>query len=307
MNIDLNLFLVFNKIYAEQNLTKAASSLGLTQSAVSQALGRLRHHFDDELFYRGSQGMEPTEKAHAIAPYVSASLNSAEKAFFAVKGFDPRVSDQVFKIGMIDVDVVFLGPMLVNYFQKKAPKIQLKIVPVEPENYIELMDKEEINIAISCVGKKLPKRFSTAFLFHDELVVISKSKHSRSSKNLTLNEFLYSPHLSVSLGEIEKKFIDPLFSRKGIKRKVALNVEHMLGAPIVVKETDLIATVFLTLLRYCTDMKGLSVYKFPVKIPSIPISLVWHQRINGNRAYEWFVGEVKKVCGKINLDEKNLF
>ena len=302
INIDLNLLLVFDKIYAAQNLTKAAYSLGLTQSAVSQALGRLRFHFEDELFYRVSKGMEPTEKAHTIAPYIAAALNSAEKAFFAVKKFDPSVSEQVFKIGMDDIDMVFLAPIFVNYFQKKAPNIQLKIVRIESENYLELMDKGEIDIAIYYIEKKLPKRFSTTTLFHDKLVVISKNKNPHINKKLTLNNFLYLPHLSVPLGGLEKKIIDPIFSRKGIKRNVALTVNHMLGVPMVVKETNLIATVVSNLMNYCKDIEGLKIHNFPTKTPLIPISLICHQRINGNKAYEWIVDEIKEVCRNIHMD-----
>jgi len=306
MNIDLNLLPVFHKIYTEQNLTKAASSLGLTQSAVSQALGRLRLHFEDELFFRISKGMEPTAKSHKIAPYISAALTSAEQAFYAVKDFDPRTSEEVFEIGMADIDVVFLGSKLMHYFQKKAPKIHLKLVPIESDNYLELLDRGVINIAINYIETSLPKRFATATLFYDEFVVLSKKIHPKIKKKLTLNDYLCASHLRVNWGGYEKNVIDPIISRNREKRKFALTVNHILGVPFVVKETDLLATVPLTLMEHHKEIKGLRIHDFPVKAPSFAVSLIWLQRIKGNKAYEWIVEEIKKVCGKINIDRNQI-
>ena len=304
MNIDLNLLAVFQAIYRERKLTQAAARLGLTQSAVSQALGRLRVHFGDELFFRIPSGMEPTARAHRVAVHTAAALNAAEQALQVVKGFDPKVSDEFFTIGMSDIDVVFLGPKLVNHFQSHAPNIQLNIIPIEPEDYVERLDRGEIHIAINVVGKMLPKRFSTVTLFSDEFVVISREPHPRIKNTLTLKEFLRLPHVKIE--KYDKESIEPLFAQKGVSRKVAFIVNHILGVPFVVKQTDLIATVPLTLMEYYKDLKGLGVYNFPVKTPSVPISLIWHQRVQGHEAYEWMIREIKEICGKINIDRKQI-
>ena len=74
----------------------------------------------------------------------------------------------------------------------------------------------------------------------------------------------------------------------------------------MVKQTDLIATVPLTLMEYYKDLKGLDVYNFPVKTPSVPVSLIWHQRVQGNAAYEWMIREIKEICGKITIDRKQI-
>ena len=309
MNIDLNLFKVFHKVYAEKNLTKAARSLGLTQSAVSQALGRLRLHFNDELFIRISKGMEPTEKAHLIAPYISDSLNSAEKAFFADRKFNPMVSDHTFKIGMEDIDMVLLGPLFIKHFQKKAPNIKLEFIQIRSENYMEFLDQGEIKIAIHSIKihpiiKRLPKRFSSVTVFHDELVVISKSKNPHINKKLTLDIFLNLPHLRVSMGNLDEKYIDPLYVSKGLKRNAPITIHHMLLAPMIVKETNLVATVFLTLMNYCKDLNGLDIHDFPSQTPSIPISLVWHNKIDNIQAYKWIIQEIQDLCKTIHSIKK---
>ena len=304
MNIDLNLLAVFQAIYRERKLTQAATVLGLTQSAVSQALGRLRVHFGDELFFRIPSGVEPTARAHRVAIHTAAALNAAEQALQVVKGFDPKTSDECLSIGMSDIDVVFLGPKLINYFQSHSPNIQLKIIPIEPENYVEKLDRGEIHIAINVVGKTLPKRFSTATLFSDEFVIISREHHPDIKNTLTLKTVLRLAHIRVE--KYDKDSIEPLFAQKGVTRKVAFIVNHILGVPFVVKQTNLIATVPLSLMDYYKDLKGLDVHNFPVKTPSVPVSLIWHQRIQGNEAYEWMIREIKKVCGKINIDRKQI-
>ena len=304
MNFDLNLLTVFDKIYTARNLTKAAETLGLTQSAVSQALGRLRLHFEDELFFRVPNGMEPTARAHGIASHTTAALNSAEQAFQVVRKFDPKVSDESFSIGLLDIDVVFLGPKLVNHFQKRAPNIQLKIIPIRPSIYVEQLDQGEMHIAINIVEKRLPKRFSTSRLFDDEHVVISKTKHPHIKKTLTLNQFMLLPQVGVDWFGYDKKYVDPMFSRKGVKRKIAITVNDILGVPFVVKQTDLIATVPLTLMEYYEDLRGLEMHACPFKIPSCSLSLIWHQRIKGNQAYEWIIEQIQEVCGKMAINRK---
>ena len=299
MNIDLNLLAVFQAIYRERKLTQAATVLGLTQSAVSQALGRLRVHFGDELFFRIPSGVEPTARAHRVAVHTAAALNAAEQALQVMKGFDPKVSNECISIGMSDIDVVFLGPKLINHFQSRAPNIQLKIIHIEPEKYVEQLDRGEIHIAINVVDGKLPKRFSTATLFFDEFVVISKEHHPRIKNRMTLREFLRVPHVKVE--KYDKETIEPIFAQKGVKRKVAFIVNHILGVPFVVKQTDLIATVPLTLMDYYKDLKGLAVHNFPGDFPPVRISLVWHQRIQGNEAYEWMIEQILSVCKKIEF------
>ena len=304
MNIDLNLLAVFQAIYRERKLTQAATTLGLTQSAVSQALGRLRVHFGDELFFRIPSGVEPTARAHRVAVHTAAALHAAEQALQVVKGFDPKVSDECLSIGMSDIDVVFLGPKLVNHFQSHAPHLQLNIIPIDPENYVERLDRGEIHLAINVVEEKLPKRFSTATLFADEFVVISREHHPLITKTLTLKEFLRLPQVKIE--KYDNECVEPLFAQKGVTRKVAFIVNHILGVPFVVKQTDLIATVPLTLMEYCKDMEGLELYTFPVKTPSVPVSLIWHQRIQGHEAYEWMINEIKTVCGKITVSRKHI-
>ena len=306
MNLDLNLLVVFQAIYRERQLTQAATTIGLTQSAVSQALGRLRVHFRDELFVRIPGGMEPTARAHSIAVHIAAALQAAEQALQVVKGFDPKVSDECFLIGLLDIDVVFLGPKLINHFQTHAPNIQFNIISIERDSYVERLDRGDIHLAINLIENKLPKRFSTARLFSDELVVISKSNHPRIKNRLTLKEFLKLSHVKVDWMPHEKEAIEPLFVQNGVTRKVPITLKQVLGVPFVVKQTDLIATVPLTLMDYYKDLKGLAVYNFPGNVSPVHLSLIWHQRIQGNQAYEWMIREIQEVCGKINMDRKQI-
>ena len=304
MNFDLNLLTVFDKIYTTRNLTKAAETLGLTQSAVSQALGRLRLHFEDELFFRVPNGMEPTARAHGIAIHTTAALNSAEQAFQVVKEFDPRVSDESFNIGLLDIDVVFLGPKLVNHFQNALQifnsRLSLSGLQYMWNNSIkERCISPSISLKKGCLNV-----FSTSMLFDDEHVVISKTKHPHIKKTLPLNEFLLLPQVGVDWFGYDKKYVDPIFSRKGVKRKIAITVNEILGVPFVVKQTHLIATVPLTLMEYYADLKGLEMYPCPFKIPSCSLSLIWHQRINGNQAYEWIIKQIQEVCGKMTINRK---
>ncbi len=306
MDLDLNFFVVFQTIYRERQLTQAATKLGLTQSAVSQALGKLRIHFRDELFVRVPGGMEPTARAHSIAVHIAASLEAAEQALQVSKGFDPKVSDECFQIGLLDIDVVFLGPKLINHFQIYAPNIRFNIISIDRDSYLERLDCGDIHLAINLIGTKLPKRFSTVRLFPDELVVLSKANHPCIKNRLTLKEYLTLTHVKVDWLPYEKSKIEPLFTQHGVTRNVGLTLKQVLGVPFVVKQTDLIGTVPLTLMHYYKDLKGLAVYDFPGNDFPVDISLIWHQRMQGNQAYEWMIEQITAVCGMMVTDRKNI-
>ena len=120
---DLNLFIAFEVIYNERNLTKAGEVLGITQPAVSNALSRLRDLFDDELFVRTSKGMVPTAVAQNIAKDIKEGLNLFRNTISDSSTFTPETARTTFKISMGDTSSYRLLPKLFKALGKKAPEI----------------------------------------------------------------------------------------------------------------------------------------------------------------------------------------
>ena len=123
---DLNLFIAFDVIYTEKNLTKAGQVLGITQPAVSNALSRLRDLFGDELFIRTSKGMIPTPVANNIIKDVRSALNLIKNTISETEKFDPSTAEMTFKISIGDSSEYRLLPLLIKELAEVAPKIKVE-------------------------------------------------------------------------------------------------------------------------------------------------------------------------------------
>ena len=124
-NIDLNLLTIFQAIYSDGQVVKAAATLGLTQPAVSHALGRLRNLFNDPLFVRSRSGMDPTPRAHEISDQVSQILINIRQVVSGDSQFDPATSKRELKIGMLDYGMThyFYNPGLRKENKTPSPAI----------------------------------------------------------------------------------------------------------------------------------------------------------------------------------------
>src|SRR5262245_43297166 len=112
-NLDLNLLRVFDAVFEEGGVTRAGARLGLTQSAISHALNRLRYMLGDELFLRRSKGMQPTARARVIGPQVRMALEQLQSAL-ATEDFEPAVSERQFTFAAAPYVCALLTPSLVS-------------------------------------------------------------------------------------------------------------------------------------------------------------------------------------------------
>src|SRR5258705_8978855 len=161
----LNLLRIFDILYDERNVTRAAARLFLTQSAVSHALARLREVLGDPLFMRIPSGLLPTERAHQLAPrrrVARAEIRSA----VATPMFDPAKTRQRFVISAGPYFCALIVPNLIGLARKFAPGISLQIVNVGTE-LAQALDQQRIDLALSAFDK-IPARFRSEALFSDE-------------------------------------------------------------------------------------------------------------------------------------------
>ena len=123
--LDAGLLLIFEAILRERNLARAGDALGLTPSAVSHALARLRDIFADPLFLRRPQGVEPSPRALALREPVERALSALRGALADVDAFRPETIDRVFQIASLDAPIAALAPGLLARLAHEAPKARL--------------------------------------------------------------------------------------------------------------------------------------------------------------------------------------
>src|SRR3990172_1394521 len=193
---DLNLLVVFQVLYAERHVGRAAQRLALTQSATSHALSRLRDLFGDPLFVRHPKGVEPTARALALAPAIEDILNRAQ-SILASPEFDPGVPSS-FTIATIDLTVPTIIVPLIEHLRRVAPAIDLRVVPLVREHVAAAFDRQEIDMAILNFPDP-PKRLARLPVLKDRYVGIARRDHpGLKAKSLTARAYAALPHLLFS-------------------------------------------------------------------------------------------------------------
>jgi DNA-binding transcriptional LysR family regulator len=280
--LDLNLFLVFDTIYTERNLTQAAKSLAITQPAVSNALSRLRRMFNDELFVRTSKGMLPTPIADGIAQNISAALGMLNASVLEREEFSPASAQRTYHFSMTDLAEALILPRLFPYFEQQAPHLALQSYYTKRHELIRHLSRGELDFAID-VPLIEDTQVSHQSLIRDDYVCAIRPDHPLASEPLTLDSYLAMRHIHVSsrrkgLGQVDMS----LLKVQG-ERRIQLRVQHYRVAAEVVSGTDLV----LTVPRFLASQYSLSLRPLPFEVPPLDLHLYWHRQSDSDPSHRW--------------------
>ena len=250
--IDLNLLALFEVIFAERHVGRAAVRLNLTASAVSHGLSRLRRLLNDPLFLRTPKGVLPTARASALAEPIADVLARARNVIAAAEPFDPARSRRRFIIGAPDgLSSVFLSPLLTR-LQRHAPGIDIGLRQLLPPSGGQSVDRAwlpalaelergTMDIAVAPIDRA-PPRFATRMLFEGDFVVVMRKGHPFAARP-TLQRFCEARHLVVSMVADPHGFLDDDLAKVGASRRVVLTVPDFGSGLAAVAETDVIAAM----------------------------------------------------------------
>lgn len=292
---DLNLLVVFQMLLAERHVGRAASRLGLTQSAASHALGRLRNLLGDPLFVRHPKGIEPTARALSLAPAIIDILDRAQSVL-AAPVFDPNVACS-FTIATIDLTVPTIMVPLIEHLRRVAPAIDLRVVPLVREHVVAAFDRQEIDMAILNFPDP-PKRIARVPVLKDRYVGIARCGHpGLKGKSLTAKAYAALPHLLFSPRGDPKGIVDePLAQLSGVKRRVVMTIPHISAVPLIVARTDLVAVIAERIARLYAAEYNLLLFDPPINLPEFTISVLISAARAGDPALQWLQRQVMHVC-----------
>ncbi|HEV7489896.1 MAG TPA: LysR family transcriptional regulator [Rhodanobacteraceae bacterium] len=285
--LDLNLLLVFEAILLHQNVTAAAAHNGLTQSAMSNALGRLRRHFDDPLFVSTRNGMLPTPRALDLARPLMQALSLVRASAQTAKDFDPQQSKRTFRFHMTDVgEMVFLPP-LVKRLDEMGATVKLETAQLASTEVAERLESGEIDFAAGYLPS-LSKSVENAPLFREHYVCMTRRSHPIARNGgLTVEKFLAASHVLIESMGSGHKNIERKLNEQGIKRECALRVPHFLVIPMIVANTDRIVTIPSRVANAFSTLVQTRIHPLPVMIPSFDVSLFWHPRFRDDPPLRW--------------------
>ncbi len=301
--IDLNLLVVFDALIKEQHVTRAGSRIGLSQSAVSKALGRLRHLLKDELFVRTSDGMLPTQRALDLAPEISRALRLLEESLSS-SSFDPARAERSFTILTNDLVASTIIPDVVSYLDQHAPGIDIRLLPTTG-NSLEQLDRQVADFSITPLDK-FPPRFETAPILNFDFVVIMRKGHPLAEGELTAERLTTARHILVSIRGDDRSRVDDLLEDMGLSRRVGLTVNQFLAGPPAVAQSDLIMLAPAPLVCRQAAGLGLEVRPVPFELPEFfgDMKLVWTKRNSDNPASKWLRRVILDIAG-YNIPKRN--
>ncbi|MEJ2415983.1 MAG: LysR family transcriptional regulator [Exilibacterium sp.] len=280
--VDLNLFVVFDAIYTERNLTRAADVLCITQPAVSNALNRLRKTFNDQLFVRTPRGMMPTPVAENIVGRVREALQLLTTSVHEGDRFDPQSANKEFRFSMNDLAEALMLPPLLEYLQKHAPGITVSSYQVPRDQVAKELAAGTTDFAIDVPLAHSPDLHSVA-LSKDEYVCLVRCDHPLVGEALTLDDYLSLGHIHVSSRRRGLGHVDLALSKLGVQRDIRLRVQHYMIAPGIVRRTNLAWTAPRAL-GLSLDLKAV---ELPFVLDLMNWNLSWHKSADGDQANAW--------------------
>jgi DNA-binding transcriptional LysR family regulator len=289
--LDLNLLRVFDAILETRSVTVAASTLGLTQSTVSNQLARLREAFDDPLFVRTSEGMVPTPRAEAMADPIRKSLVAIRFCVEEQLGFDPSTSDRTFKIYMSDVGQMVFLPRVLERTSRIAPLVNIHSVQVPRARMRDMaLEAGEVDLAMGYF-EDFDGSYRQQKLFEERYVGMVRRGHPTIRDTLPLATFLNTPQMVYQPrggghGHQENA-VEQVFVDAGLPRRVAVRAAHAMGVTSIVSSTDLLVVVPSRLAAACRELADVSILPLPVDIPSFQIKQHWHERFHRDPGNCW--------------------
>src|SRR5690349_6121310 len=284
--IDLNLFVVFDAIYTEGGITRAAKRLSLTQPAISHALSRLRELCGDPMFVRQGKAMIATPLARAMIDPVRQSLQGFESTLKRVDRFDPATAHKHFTVGIRDVRELTVLPALLRTVTRSAPFIDIAIVRAERNQLEHELATGSLDAAID-VRLPLSDEVRRRRINAEQLVVVARPRHPRVKRELDLDTYLAQEHILVSSRRRGFGVEDYELSRHGWKRRIRLRCQHHFAACRVVSETDLILTMAERYARMVNRLFENRVLPFPLEVPDYDAYLYWHANADADPANRW--------------------
>jgi LysR family transcriptional activator of mexEF-oprN operon len=282
--LDLNLLVSLNALLKHQSVTRAAEETHLSQSAMSYNLARLRKALNDELFTRNAGGLVMTPYARTLVEPLSSIMVDISTLVTRTGSFDPAQAQRSFNIALVDAAEVLVIPEVLTRLSRDAPGIQLILRPLDQMNVLDALNTGAIDMAIGVFtdGQVHHKR---KLLHSDEYLCIYNKRLLDLATPIALDDYLAASH--VVAGSSARDVIGEELAKSDHRRRVALATQHLLSIPFIVLQSPVIATIHAGLARHFALMLDLETSLPPLSLPSVPISLLWHNSNDDDAAHRW--------------------
>lgn len=281
---DLNTLVTLKVLLDEKHVTHAAEQLGLTQSAVSRTLSKLRAQFDDPLLVKSGKHLARTAKADRLYDPLNHILQQI-KGLIEPEAFDPASTTGTIRIATSDYGTHTLLPRLTPLLTSAAPGIRLIAVDWRSSLLTEL-EENNVDLIIG-EAKQPPPNIFQRRLASDDYICVIRQGHPKQQA-FSFEDYLSYNHIMVSPSGKGKSDIDHLLEQQGYERNVVVKVPHFFAALEVIASTDFVTLLPRRFVRRYVDQQRFAIVDAPFEIPSFEVSMFWHARMHQDPLHQWF-------------------
>ena len=288
---DLNLFVVLHAVLEEGSATRAARRLNVTQSAVSNALGRLRSGLGDPLVVRSGRGLVPTPRAAELAPVIAEAIAHLQTAVNTGRAFDPREDTRTFTIAAADNHQTSEAPRIAAAFAKELPRAALRMVSADFLAASDGLASGEIDLAIvpSIIAEQGP---CGERVFEERACLVVRRDHPRVRGKITPKLFGELGHIDVEVA-LGKKGVGHEGAQRhwksiGLVRRVAVTVPYFTTAAMMASRTDFVAGLPSRAAEVLCEAFPIRIARATFPLPSIGLSMMWHERTDADPGGRYF-------------------
>ena len=281
---DLRDLRILRVLLEERHVSRAAERLGMTQSAVSKALGRLRHRFSDALLIRGSGGYQLSHNAKTIEPKLHAALDQID-GLTAPRSDVPSKLDAEIRLSMADDAAILLLPRIQERLDATAPGVKLSVMNTGQDVLDQLRSG-----AMDLLIEDSPDRGSGFYshpLFDWTWCCLMAANHPLATRPLTFERYVGANHGLVSFSGDRFGAVDEVLGTLDRQRRIVLVVPYFSAVPFVVQSTDLIFTVPQPLGARLAVHFDLALRPLPIDVPPLNMALIWHHRNQHDSIHRW--------------------
>ena len=290
---DLNLLVTLDVLLAEGSVARAARRLGLSPSAMSRALARLRETTGDPLLVRAGRGLVPTPRALELRERVGGLVQEGEAVLRPVGKLELGQLVRTFTLRSSEGFVESFGPGLVARVGETAPGVRLRFVQKPDRESTSLRDGT-VDLETGVVGKATGPEVRARALFTDRFVGVVRTGHALSQGEITPARYASGRHVGVSRRGLDRGPVDEALRPLGLEREIVTIVGGFSSALALARASDLIATVPE---RQTASLRaGMHGFPLPFPAPEVTVSLLWHPRLEADLAHRWLRGVVLATC-----------
>lgn len=292
--LDLNLFRVFEVVYQERNLTRAASVLHLSQSAISHALARLRVQLDDPLFVREGYGVAPTPLAKQLAPGIQDALSGLRRSLNPTQAFDPQRDRRRFTLNMPEQLEPVILPLILAHLNRVAPHLEVRSTSVHWADLKLEMIAGRIDLAIE-LSRLTDPQLQQQLLLQDSFCVMAGPGFSGE---LTVEGYLAAEHVAVTSRRRGICVEDLALGHLGVVRRIRQHCQHFLTAAQLVAQGDFLLTLTRNNAQLINAGLNNRILDMPLTLPQVCLNLYWSKQMQNESANRWLRGQLLELAGR---------